>query len=68
MKSHTVYIVYYYQLAHNEPGEVWNRRVKVFEDVNSLAEFIVMLETNRDEYCFTSVYANAGTVSTIYIS
>lgn len=58
MKSHTVYLVSYYQLAHNEPGEMWRRCVKVVEDVNSLAEFIVMLETNRDEYRLTSVNVN----------
>lgn len=58
MKSHTVYIVSYYQLVHNEPGEMWRRCVKVFEDVNTLAEFIVMLETDRDEYRLTSVNAN----------
>ncbi len=58
MKSHTVYIVSYYQLAHNEPGEMWRRCVKVFEDANYLAEFIVMLETNRDEYRLTSVNVN----------
>lgn len=58
MKTHTVYIVSYYQLAHNVSGEMWRRCVKVFEDVSTLTEFIVMLETDRGEYRLTSVHAN----------
>lgn len=60
MKSHTLYIVSYYQIAHYVSGEMWRRCVEVFVDVNALAEFIVMLETDPDEYRLTSVYANVA--------
>ena len=54
MKITTVYIVNYFQLKDG----VWGANVLVLDNVNDLAEFIVMLETNRDKYRLTSVNAN----------
>lgn len=54
MKITTVYIVNYFQLK----GDVWGANVLVLDNVHELAEFITMLETNRDEYRLTSVNAN----------
>ena len=50
----TVYIVSYYQLK----DDAWRTDSRVIEDVNELAEFIVMLETNHDEYRLATVNAN----------
>lgn len=54
MKIATIYIVNYFQLK----DDVWSACVLVLGDVNELAEFIVKLETNRNEYRLTSVNAN----------
>lgn len=54
MKTTTVYIVKYHQLESN----AWRIGVRVLDNINDLAEFIVMLETNRDAYRLTSVIVN----------
>lgn len=54
MKIITVYTVTYFQLK----DDVWSANVLVLDNVNTLAEFIVMLETNGDEYHLTSVNVN----------
>ena len=54
MKTTTVYIISYYQLK----DDAWRTDSRVIEDVNELAEFIVMLETNHDEYRLATVNAN----------
>lgn len=54
MKTTTVYIANYCQFK----DDVWRADARVLDDVNELAEFIVMLETNHDEYRLTSVNVN----------
>lgn len=54
MKTTTVYIANYCQLK----DDVWRTDARVLDDVNELADFIVMLETNHDEYRLTSVNVN----------
>ena len=54
MKITTVYIANYFQLK----DDVWRTDARVLDDVHELAEFITMLETNRDEYRLAQVSAN----------
>ena len=54
MNATTVYIINYCQLK----DDVWRTDARVLDDVNELADFIVMLETNHDVYRFTSVNVN----------